>query len=215
MVTSQVLIPPIPPGRILVVDDEPRSRLLLKDLLTAKGHRVSEAVDGEAALAAVSREAPDVILLDIMMPKMDGFEVCRTLKSDPATSLIHILMITSMTERQHRMKGVECGANDFLTKPVDVDEVLLRVRNAVMAKQVMDELRLRRAEETLDDTLLRQLGSLSATNPGLGLGLLSIGAKMLALRLATGGLEKADRERLYSIYEQISKVLAKAGAPPS
>lgn len=215
METSPVFISPIQPGRVLIVDDDAKSRQLLKDLLTASGHVIVEAADGEEGLAAVRLCVPDVILLDVVMPKMDGFEVCRRLKGDPATALIHILMITSLSDREYRVKGIKCGANDFLTKPVEREEVLLRVRNAIQAKQVMDELQLRRSEETLDDTLLRQLGGLSIANTGLAVGLLSIGVKMLLSRLAAGRLEDSERERLYAVYEQIAVALAKSGPPPA
>lgn len=207
MTLPPVLIQPVQPGQVLVVDDDASCRLLLTEILTAKGHTVVEAVDGEEALSAVRRERPDVILLDVTMPGIDGFEVCRRLKADPATAMIHVLMVTSLTEREHRMKGIECGANDFITKPVQIDEVLLRVRNAVKTKQVMEELQLRLSEETLDSTLLRQLGSLSMANPGLAVGLLSIGAKMLFSRLAAGPLEESERERLHAVHDQIGNVL--------
>lgn len=213
MEAPSVRIPPIPPGRILVVDDDDKSRCLLRDLLAARGHHITEAVNGEEALDTVRREHPDVILLDVVMPGMSGFEVCRRLKADPATAMIHILLITSLTERKHRMKGIECGANDFLTKPVEPDEVLLRVRNAIMAKQVSDKLQLRHAEETLDGTLLSQLGNLSISNPGFAMGLLSIGAKLMAVRIATSPLDDPERERLYVVYEQLGTVLANS-APP-
>lgn len=211
MDNQPILIPPVQPGRVLIVDDDAHARQLLNDLLTSKGHLVSEATDGEAAIATVLSEPPDVILLDVVMPKMDGFEVCRRLKGNPATAMIHILMITSLTDREHRMKGIECGANDFLTKPVELDEVLLRVRNAVMAKQNADDLQLCRSEETLDNAILRQLGGLSIANPGLAVGLLSIGAKMLLSRISSGRLGDSERERLYAVYEQLGDALAKAG----
>lgn len=212
MNTSPILIPLTQPGHILVVDDNARSRQLLTDLLIAQGHSVREAVNGEEALEAVRRQQPDVILLDVIMPGLNGFEVCRQLKCDPATSMIHILLITSLIERQHRIKGIECGANDFLTKPVEPEEVVLRVRNAVMAKQVMDELRLRRGEETLDDTLLRQLGNVSISNPGFAMGLLSIGSKLMSIRAGTSPLDDSEFQRLHAVHEQLGAVLAKSTA---
>lgn len=214
METAPILVPPIRPGHVLIVDDDPRARRLLRDVLTAKGHRVSETADGKDALDAIRSEPPDVILLDVMMPKLDGFEVCRRVKSDPATALIHILMITSLTEREHRLKGIECGANDFLTKPVEREEVLLRVRNAVWAKQAMDELQQKRGAETAEDTLLRRLRSLSASDAGLALALLTVGAEMLAWRMAAGQLDGPERDRLYAVYAQLSAALAKSGAAP-
>jgi DNA-binding response OmpR family regulator len=214
METAPILVPPIRPGHVLIADDDPPTRRLLRDLLTAKGHRVTEAVDGEEALDAIRRELPDVILLDVMMPTLDGFEVCRRVKSDPATALIHILMITSLTEREHRLKGIECGANDFLSKPAEREEVLLRVRNAVFAKQVMDDLQQKRGAEAAEDTLLRRLRSLSASDASLALALLTVGAEMLAWRVAVGPLDGSERDRLYAVYAQLSAALARSGAAP-
>ena len=216
METSPVLIPPIQPGHVLVVDDDARARQLLKDLLTAKGHHVIEAADGEEAMAAARCEPLDVILLDVVMPKIDGFEVCRRLKADPATASINILMITSLTEREHRMHGIECGANDFLTKPVETDEVLLRVRNAVMAKRTMDELQERRRADMDHEMLLSRLRSLSASeDAGLGLALLTVGTEMMVWRVAVGRLDAVERVRLYGIYEQLGTALEKSGVAPS
>lgn len=215
MENKPIIILPIRPGHVLVADDEPRSRRLLKDLLTAKGHRITEAGDGEETLAAIRRDRPDVVLLDVMMPKMDGFEVCRRLKSDPATALIHVLMITSLTEREHRLKGIECGANDFLTKPVESEEVLLRVRNAVMARQDVAELQKMRAIETSENTVLCRLRDLAVSDSNLALALLTVGAELLAWSLTTRQLDPAARDRLYAIYEQLSAALAKSGAAPS
>lgn len=126
------------PGRILVVDDEERNRKLLRRILEAKGYEVREAEDGEEALARVAEELPDVILLDVMMPKIDGFEVCRRIKGDDSTSHIPVLLVTMLSERQDRLTGIEAGATDFLSKPVDIDETLLRVRNAVETKRLFD-----------------------------------------------------------------------------
>jgi len=127
-------------GFILVVDDEQRNRRLLRQLLEAEGHRVSEAEDGAAALECVDRSPPDVILLDLSMPKVDGFEVCRRVKQTPATAHIPILLISALTEREDRLRGIEAGADDFIAKPIDQQEVLLRVRNAVHRQHLYVEL---------------------------------------------------------------------------
>ena len=207
------IISPIRPGNVLIVDDDPMSRLLLKDLLEAKGHRITEAADGEEALAAIGREPPDVILLDVAMPGLDGFEVCRRVKSAPASASIHILLITGLTDREHRLKGIACGANDFLTKPVEREDVLLRVRNAILAKQATDELQQRRGAVETEETL-RRLRSLSDSDASLALTLLTVGAGMLTWRVAAGQLDKSERDRLYDVYEQFSAALAKSGAAP-
>lgn len=143
-------------GRVLVVDDEDHNRVLLRDLLEAQGHQVLEAVDGEQALAEAGSSAPDVILLDVMMPKVDGFEVCRRLKADAQTAPIPILLVTALTDRQDRLTGIEAGANDFLAKPIDTQDVTLRVGNALYTKRLYDRLadnyqRLRELEALRDD----------------------------------------------------------------
>ena len=127
-------------GHVLVVDDEERNRRLLRDVLISKGCRVTEARDGEEALVLARRELPDVILLDIMMPKFDGFEVCRSLKADTATMQIPILIVTALKERADSIKGLAAGADDFITKPIDTEEVSLRVRNALRMKRMHDQV---------------------------------------------------------------------------
>ena len=211
MQNAPILVPPLRPGHVLVVDDDALARRLLHDLLTAKGHRVTEAGDGEAALEAIRREPPDVILLDAMMPKLNGFEVCNRVKSDPATALIHVLMITSFAEREDRLLGIQCGANDFLAKPVENEEVLLRVRNALLAKQVMDELQQRRGAEATHETLLRRLRRMSDSDAGAGLTLLMVGAEMMAWRVATGPLDGFERARMQAICAQLNAALAQNG----
>jgi two-component system sensor histidine kinase/response regulator len=127
-------------GTILVVDDEEINRDILRALIESHGYTVIEAVNGEEALRRIAEASPDVILLDIMMPIMDGFETCRKLKSDPVTAPIPVLLVTSLTDRSDRLKGIEAGANDFLNKPIDAEDVLLRVRNALFAKRLYDEI---------------------------------------------------------------------------
>jgi signal transduction histidine kinase len=125
---------------VLIADDEEKNRRLLRDILTAHGYRTSEAVDGVHAIEQVQAVRPDVVLLDVMMPKIDGFSVCSALKEDPATQAIPLLMVTALRDRESRLRGIEAGANDFLNKPVDPPEILLRVRNAMRMKILHDEL---------------------------------------------------------------------------
>jgi len=127
-------------GRVLVVDDDEKNRRLLHDILEAQGHEVSVAEDGERALALALANPPDAVLLDVMMPRMDGFEVCRRLRQDVGTAHVPILMVTALVDRTSLMTGIRAGANDFLTKPVDVEELRLRVRNAVSAKHLYDRV---------------------------------------------------------------------------
>ena len=128
-------------AHVLVVDDEATNRELLCDLLSIHGYETAEAEDGESALQQVGSCEPDTILLDVMMPGLDGFEVCRRLKADPATAPIPVLLVTALAGRQDRLTGIEAGANDFLTKPIDSQDVVLRVRNAVRLKRLYDQVR--------------------------------------------------------------------------
>jgi adenylate cyclase len=142
-------------SKILVVDDEESNRILLCDMLEDKGYKTSQAVDGAEALCEVERDPPDLILLDLMMPGLNGFEVCRRLKQNPETAVIPVLMVTALSERRERILGVEAGANDFLTKPVDMQDLTLRVRNALHAKALYDQLKIeqQKAEDLLLNTL--------------------------------------------------------------
>jgi PleD family two-component response regulator len=126
---------------VLVVDDEPNNRMLLCDPLVAQGHTVNEAENGEQALEKVAEHSPDVVLLDLMMPNMDGFEVCRRLKANPKTAHIPVLITTALSERKERLQGIAAGANDFLSKPIDLTDVILRVRNAIQTKRLFDQVR--------------------------------------------------------------------------
>jgi len=146
-------------GRILVVDDEPLNRELLRDLLVARGHEVVEAEDGVNAITKAGSVDCDAILLDVMMPRMDGLEACRQLKANPETAHIPVLMVTALVEREQRLQGIAAGANDYLTKPIDRQDVILRVHNAVAAKRLYDrveaELLRVRELEALRDNLTR------------------------------------------------------------
>ncbi len=147
MQTETLTTPPISApapshrGFVLIVDDEEQNRMLLRDSLEARDYEIAEAENGEQALEQVAQRPPDVILLDVMMPKMDGFEVCRRLKTDPNTAAIPILMVTALGERKERMIGIAAGANDFLSKPVDLQDLTLRVRNSVHSRRLFDQLR--------------------------------------------------------------------------
>ncbi|MFB3817426.1 MAG: HD-GYP domain-containing protein, partial [Candidatus Methylomirabilales bacterium] len=125
---------------ILAVDDSDLDRQLLKDQLTAEGYRVTTAADGEEALQAIATQPPDLILLDVIMPRVDGYEVCRRLKADPRTILIPVVMITSLQATQERIKGIEAGADEFLSKPFNPQEMLTRVRSLLKLKRHTDEL---------------------------------------------------------------------------
>ena len=145
-------------SRVLVVDDDEKSRRLMRDLLAVHGYQLSEAVDGEDALRAVKAEPPDVILMDVMMPKMDGFEACRKLQADERTAPIPVLLVTALHDRADRLRGVASGATDFITKPIDTAEVLLRVRNVLRMKHLYDQRNnLLRLRENLSDMIVHDI----------------------------------------------------------
>jgi putative two-component system response regulator len=126
--------------RILLVDDEHANRELLARLLRLNGYAIGHVADGESALAAIAEEPPDVVLLDVSLPGIDGFTVCRTIKSNPATRLIPVVLLTEVGDRQRRIQGIRAGADDFLGKPFDTEELRARVRSLVRLKRYTDEL---------------------------------------------------------------------------
>jgi putative two-component system response regulator len=125
---------------ILIVDDDAEIRTFLADLVLSVGATPLEAADGQAALQAVRAVLPDLILLDVEMPRMDGFTACRRLKSDPATARIPIVVITSLSALDDRIQGIEAGADDFLTKPINVPEFKARARSLLRVKKLNDSL---------------------------------------------------------------------------
>ena len=125
--------------RILVVDDTPQNVKLLGDLLAAKGYEVSTAANGEQALESIARQPPDLVLLDIMMPGLSGYEVCRKIRENPATALLPVVLATSLDPNQERVKGIEAGADDFLPKPVNQAELFARVKSLLRIKRLQDE----------------------------------------------------------------------------
>jgi two-component system cell cycle response regulator len=132
-------------ARILVVDDIEANIRLLEAKLTAEYYEVLTASDGPTALALAAREKPDIVLLDVMMPGMDGFQVCRRLKDDPETRHIPVVLVTALDGRADRISGLEAGADEFLTKPIDDVMLFARVRSLTRLKMVIDELRDREA----------------------------------------------------------------------
>jgi putative two-component system response regulator len=127
-------------SRVLVADDTESVRSLFRKLLVADGHEVVSADDGAAALVAVQQHLPDVILLDVTMPRMDGLEVCRRLKADPATRLTPVVLVTGQADLSDRIRGIEAGADEFLSKPVHPHELRARVRSLTRMKHLIDEL---------------------------------------------------------------------------
>jgi adenylate cyclase len=128
------------PAKILVVDDTPHNVKLLADLLAVKGYAVVTASSGVQALEKVAKEAPDLVLLDVVMPEMSGYDVCRKIRGNPATAVLPVIMVTALDPGQERLKGIEAGADDFLSKPINQQELLARVRSLLRIKVLHDEL---------------------------------------------------------------------------
>jgi class 3 adenylate cyclase/CheY-like chemotaxis protein len=134
------------PAKILVVDDTPANVKLLGDLLTVKGFAVATAANGEEGLAKLAAETPDLVLLDVMMPGLSGYDVCRRIRADPATALLPVVLVTSLDPQGERLKGIEAGADDFLSKPINQPELFARVRSLLRVKALQDEVK-RQADE--------------------------------------------------------------------
>lgn len=130
-----------------MADDQPANRELLEELLTSEGFNVVSACDGAAAVELVRSAQPDLILMDVMMPRMSGFEACEKLKTDRDTGLIPVILVTALSDKQDRVAGIKAGADDFLTRPPDRSELLARVRSLLKLKARTDELE--RAEAVL------------------------------------------------------------------
>jgi DNA-binding response OmpR family regulator len=146
-------------GRILVVDDVPENVRLLEAVLTTRGYHVVTARDGNEALAAVEAEQPDLILLDVMMPDLDGYAVCTHLRANDSTAVLPVIMVTSSIG-QEKTKAIEAGADDFIPKPFNHDELLTRVRSLLRIKRYHDTIKAQAAElAELNRTLEERVGS--------------------------------------------------------
>lgn len=129
------------PAKVLVVDDTPHNVKLLADLLGVKGYAVATATTGEEALAKLPIEKPDLVLLDVMMPGLSGYDVCQRIRANPETVLLPVVMVTSLDPQGERVKGIEAGADDFLSKPINQPELLARVRSLLRVKALQEEVR--------------------------------------------------------------------------
>ena len=146
------------PARILIVDDTEDNRAILERRLKIEGYQTVSAVDGEAGIEAARAHAPDLILLDVMMPKLDGFEVCRRLKADPSLPYMPIVLLTAKTAAQDIVTGLNAGADDYLTKPVDQVALVARVRAILRTKALHDQVQEQAAKlEDWNRTLERRV----------------------------------------------------------
>jgi len=197
-------------ARILVVDDEPKNRELIRDTLEVRGYAVEEAGSGTEALARIAAAPPDVVLLDVSMPGLDGLEVCRRLKANPRTASLPVIMITAHVDRRDRLAGIEAGANDYLTKPVDLQDLVLRVRNAVSAKRLTDEVKenfrrlreLERLRDSLTHMIIHDLRSPLAS--------VMMGLEVIKISAAKSNRERETKiaEASYSSAQQMSEMIS-------
>jgi len=159
-------------GKILVVDDTPASLRLLTDILKAEGYEVRSAISGELALRAATSNPPELVLLDIRMPEMDGYEVCRRLKAQPATSNVPVIFVSAVSESDEKVQGFEIGAVDFVTKPYQRNELMARVHTHLELNRLRNHLEdlvgertaeLKESEKKLRTSLLDSITALAAT----------------------------------------------------
>jgi class 3 adenylate cyclase/CheY-like chemotaxis protein len=134
------------PGTVLIVDDTPANVTLMADLLRVHGFRTLAANDGESALAMVAGARPDVILLDVVMPGIDGFETCRRIRAIAANAMLPVVMVTSLDSKDDRVRGLDAGADDFLSKPINVHELLARVRSLMRIRRLYETVEFQRQE---------------------------------------------------------------------
>ena len=133
------MVTPETSATILVVDDEIKNAKLIEALLAPRGYKIIKAFNGQEAVDRAKELRPDLILLDVMMPVLNGFEACKILKADPLTRLIPVVFMTALGQVEDRIKGLDAGGDDFLTKPVNKDELLARIRTSLRLKKVLDE----------------------------------------------------------------------------
>ncbi len=153
------------PAKILVVDDTPRNVKLLADILSAKGYAVVTAASGSEALEKVEAERPDLVLLDVVMPGMSGYEVCRKIRKNPATGMLPVVMVTALDPNLERVKGIEAGADDFLSKPINQPELLARIRSLLRIKEFHETIQSQAAQlaewnQSLEQRVQEQVGQL-------------------------------------------------------
>jgi adenylate cyclase len=153
------------PQRILIVDDNEANRDILEARLKAHGYELLEAADGEEALAAVRQDHPDLILLDVMMPKLDGLEVCRRIKGDATLPFTPIILVTSKSDTRDVIAGLDAGADEYLTKPVDQAALVARVKSVLRIKALHDQVQAQAADlaawnRTLEQRVAEQLGEI-------------------------------------------------------
>ena len=151
------------PARVLIVDDTPANVKLLEDLLAFHGYEVEVASAGVEALEVIRGRMPELVLLDVLMPGMSGYDVCRAIRADPALAMLPVVMITALEDREERVKGIEAGADDFLSKPVNPPELLARVRSLLRIRRLYETVQRQKEElaawnRTLEARVAEQVG---------------------------------------------------------
>jgi len=151
------------PARVLIVDDTPANVKLLEDLLGFHGYEVEVAATGEEALEIIATRMPELVLLDVLMPGMSGYDVCRAIRADPAMAMLPVVMITALEDREERVKGIEAGADDFLSKPVNPPELLARVRSLLRIHRLYETVQRQKEQlaawnRTLEARVAEQVG---------------------------------------------------------
>ena len=190
-------------AKILVVDDTPANVKLLVDVLTVKGYSVSSAANGDAALASIAADPPDLVLLDIMMPGLSGYDVCRKLRADPATALLPVVLCTSLDPKQERINGIEAGADDFIPKPINQQELFARVKSLLRIKALQDEVKAQSAQlaewnAKLEERVREQVAQMEGLNR-----LKSFFSPQLAEAIVAGGgdeLLKTHRREISVVF---------------
>ena len=193
-------------GRILVVDDVPGNVNLARSVLERDGYTVTSVGGGEEALDAVANEHPDLILMDVMMPGVDGFEACRRLKSQSETRLIPVVLVTALRNSRNRIEGFEAGADDFLSKPINASELRARVRSLIRIKRYTDDL------DSADSVIVSLALTIEARDPSTDghCQRLAAYATALGIELGLGSDDLAALERGGFLHD-----IGKVGIPDS
>ncbi len=188
-------------GKILLVDDDAVGRAAVGQMLRTNGFEVIEAVDGTSALKRFKEDRPDLVLLDVVMPEPDGFEVCRTLKADPETRLTPVVLLTGLDKTNDRVKGIEAGADEFLSKPVESIELIARARSLLNLKRFTDAL------ERAETVILTLASAIEARDPKTEghCNRLSAYGGRLAERLGLGS-DQVEACRIGGIVHDVGKI---------
>jgi two-component system, sensor histidine kinase and response regulator len=200
-------------GSILAVDDDVLNRELLIDLLSEEGYEVHGAHDGQQGLQMAIQTSPDLVILDVIMPGLNGIEVCKQLKKNPVTAPIPVIMVSALNARRDRLSGIEVGANDFISKPFEAKELYLRVRNAIFAKRLFDETAEKLKRLQTKESLRESLASMVVHDMRAPLSGLWGALDLLEMSIQEGAPEKMEqyatrlRSGISALTEMVSSIL--------